>query len=45
MNLVGLFVPLMKVSVMLFSVSTLFVVLGSINGIDRIKGKIVKQRK
>ncbi len=45
MDIVGLFVPLMKVSVLLFSISMLFLILNSINEIGNVHGKVVKKKK
>ncbi len=45
MDIVGLIVPLMKVSVILFALSTVFLVLDSINEIDGVRGRIEKRTK
>ncbi len=45
MEIIGLLVPLMKISILLISVRFLFMVCESCNGIHNIKGKMVKQKR
>ena len=45
MNIAGLFVPLMKLSILLFSVSFLFLLFDNVNRISRVAGRVVASRK